>query len=122
MRTAPATVAALLLASALAACVPPRERLDGRSADGRTRVALDLRPTSVDSVQGSGVLRVAGRPVPVRLRGRWNDVGNGVRNLEATLQADTMAGERWALQWSASELIGSLREDGSSARVLLANE
>lgn len=109
MRTAAATIAALLLASTLAACVPPRERLDGQSADGRTRVAIDLRPVSVDSVQGSGILRLAGRPVPVRLAGRWKDVGNGIRSLEATLQADTMPAEQWALEWSVSDLNGSLR-------------
>jgi hypothetical protein len=106
-RLAPA--AALLLAATLAACVPPRESLDGQSVDGSTRVALDLQPVSVDSVHGQGTLRFAGRPVSVVLRGRWHDAGDGIRSLEATLQADTMSGERWSLEWSPSDLNGSLR-------------
>src|SRR3982074_3704837 len=119
MRRAP--VSALLLALALAACVPPRERLDGQSADGRTQVRRDLRPASGDSVKGSGILRVAGRPVTVVLRGRWNDVGDGIRSLHATLQADTMPEERWSLVWSPSDLNGSLRpaEGGDASAVEL---
>jgi hypothetical protein len=119
MRRAP--ISALLLALGLAACVPPRERLDGQSADGRTQVALDLRTASGDSVRGSGILRMAGRPVPVVLRGRWSDVGDGIRSLHATLQADTMPGERWALVWSPSDLNGSLRpaEGGDGSAVAL---
>jgi hypothetical protein len=116
MRRAP--ISALLVALALTACVPPRERLDGQSADGRTQVALDLRTASGDSVRGTGILRMAGRPVPVVLHGRWSDVGDGIRSLHATLQADTMPGRRWALVWSPSDLNGSLRpadgDDGSA--------
>jgi hypothetical protein len=107
--------AALLLAATLAACVPPRESLDGQSVDGRTRVALDLQSAVGDSVKGTGTLRLAGHPVSVRLRGRWNDVGDGVRSLEGTLQADTKPGERWAIEWSASDLNGSLRPVDSTA-------
>jgi hypothetical protein len=110
-----APAAALLLAATLAACVPPRESLDGQSRDGTTRVALDLQPTSVDSVRGTGTLRFAGRPVAVVLRGRWHDAGDGIRSLEATLQADTMPGERWALEWSPSDLNGSIRPADSTA-------
>jgi hypothetical protein len=114
-RLALAPAAALLLAATLAACMPPRERLDGQSRDGTTRVALDLQPISVDSVHGQGTLRLAGRPVPVQLRGRWHDVGDGIRSLEATLQSDTMSGERWSLQWSPSDLNGSIRPVDSIA-------
>ena len=119
MRRAP--VSALLLALSLAACVPPRERLDGESADGRTKVALDLRTASGDSVKGSGILRVAGRPVKVVLRGKWNDVGDGVRSLQATLQSDTTPDWRWSLVWSPSDLNGSLRpaDGGDGAAVVL---
>jgi hypothetical protein len=118
MRRAP--LLALPLALSLAACVPPRERLDGESADGRTRVALDLRPASGDSVRGSGILKVAGRPVPVVLRGKWNDNGDGIRSLDATLEADTMPDWRWSLVWSPSDLNGSLRPvDGDGAAVAL---
>jgi hypothetical protein len=116
-----APVSVLLVALALAACVPPQERLDGESADGRTRVALDLRPASGDSVRGTGILKVAGRPVPVVLRGKWNDIGDGVRSLDATLEADTMPDWRWSLVWSPSDLNGSLRPvdgDADSAVVL----
>jgi hypothetical protein len=113
-----ARLSVLLLALSLAACVPPRERLDGVSPDGRTRVALDLHTASGDSVKGSGILRVAGRPVKVVLRGKWNDVGDGVRSLQATLQSDTMPDWRWSLVWSPSDLNGSLRpvdgDDGSA--------
>ena len=104
-----APAAAVLLAAALAACVPPRESLDGQSLDGRTRVALDLQPVSVDSVRGHGTLHVAGHPVAVALQGHWRDAGDGVRSLEGTLQADTMPGERWTIEWSPSDLNGSLR-------------
>ncbi|MFL5607289.1 MAG: hypothetical protein ACJ8AD_12645 [Gemmatimonadaceae bacterium] len=119
MRRAP--LLALPLALSLAACVPPRERLDGESADGRTRVALDLRPASGDSVKGSGILRVAGRPVTVVLHGKWNDVGDGVRSLDATLEADTMPDWRWSLVWSPSDLNGSLRpvDGGDDSAVAL---
>jgi hypothetical protein len=112
-RLAPAAV--LLLAATLAACTPPRETLDGQSHDGTTSVALDLQPTSVDSVRGTGTLRLAGRPVPVVLHGRWHDAGDGIRSLEATLQADTMQGERWSLEWSPSDLNGSIRPADSTA-------
>jgi hypothetical protein len=120
MRRAP--LSALLVALSLAACVPPRERLDGESADGRTRVALDLRPASGDSVNGSGILRVAGRPVTVVLRGKWTDVGDGIRSLDATLQSDTMPDWRWSLVWSPSELNGSLRPaDGDVGSTVALN-
>src|SRR5258705_354975 len=120
MRRAP--LSALLLALSLAACVPPRERLDGESADGRTRVALDLRPASGDSVKGSGILRVAGRPVKVVLRGKWNEVGDGVRSLQATLQSNTMPDWRWSLVWSPSDLNGSLRPvDGGDGSAVVLN-
>ena len=93
----------------LIACVPPRERVDGLSPDGQTRVALDLRPAGGDSVLGSGTLKVAGRPHTVVVSGHWNDVGDGVRSLEATLQSDTTPMERWAIEWSPSTLAGSIR-------------
>jgi hypothetical protein len=109
-----APLSALLLAATFAACVPPRESVDGESVDGRTRVALDIRPVSGDSVSGTGTLRVAGRPVPVRLSGRWNERGDGIRSLEGTLQADTATGERWVIAWSPSELNGSLRDEGGA--------
>jgi hypothetical protein len=95
--------------SLVSACVPPREHLDGRSADGRTRVAIELRPSGGDSVRGRGMLQLAGKPRAVELKGRWNDAGDGVRSLEATLQADTTPDERWALDWSPVTLNGSLR-------------
>ncbi len=110
-RRLPFAVAALFLA----ACVPPRERVDGLSRDGSTRVSLDLRPAGIDSVLGSGTLQVAGRPHTVVVAGRWNDAGDGVRNLEATLQSDTTPAERWAIEWSPSELEGSIRIASSSA-------
>ena len=91
------------------ACVPPRERVDGLSPDGSTRVSLDLRPAGIDSVLGSGTLQVEGRPHTVVVAGRWNDVGDGVRSLEATLQSDTTPAERWAIEWSPSTLAGSIR-------------
>lgn len=100
----------LAAAAALAtACVPPRERVDGLSPDGSTRVSLDLRPAGIDSVLGTGTLQMAGQPHTVVVAGRWNDVGDGVRNLEATLQSDTTPGERWAIEWSPSTLEGSIR-------------
>lgn len=97
------------LASAITACVPPRERVAGRSRDGGTVVELDLRPAAGDSVLGTGTLRVAGRPHTVVLRGRWNEQTDGMRRLAATLQADTMPGERWSLEWSPVSLDGTLR-------------
>lgn len=109
IRRLPLAAAALLIA----ACVPPRERVDGLSRDGSTHVTLDLRPAGIDSVLGSGVLRVAGRPHTVVVAGRWNDIGDGVRNLEATLQSDTTPSERWAIQWSPSTLEGSIRDASS---------
>lgn len=96
-------------AALFAACVPPRERVDGLSPDGSTRVSLDLRPAGIDSVLGTGTLQVAGEPHTVVVAGRWNDVGDGVRSLEATLQSDTTPGERWAIKWSPSTLEGSIR-------------
>jgi hypothetical protein len=109
MRRPILATSALVLALSLAACVPPREHVDGMSADGRTQVMLELRPVSGDSVQGSGTLRVAGHPRTVVLRGRWNEMGDGLRSLDATLQADTTPDERWALSWSPVTLNGSLR-------------
>ena len=118
MRTI-ARTALLLAAGVLAACVPPRERLDGVSPDGSTFLALDLRPTAGDSVRGAGVLKVAGRPRPVVLQGRWNERGDGLRKLEATVRADAAPGERWALEWSPSSLVGSLRAADSDATIAL---
>lgn len=103
-----------LSAFAITACVPPREHLDGRSADGLTRVAVELRPAGGDSVRGSGTLELAGRPRVVELAGRWNDAGDGIRSLEATLRSDTTPDERWALEWSPSTLNGSLRGGGAA--------
>lgn len=102
-------------AALLSACVPPRERVDGLSPDGSTRVSLDLRPAGIDSVLGTGVLQVEGRPHTVIVAGRWNDVGDGVRNLEATLQSDTTPAERWAIEWSTSTLEGSIRVANADA-------
>jgi len=96
-------------ASLFTACVPPRERVEGLSPDGSTRVSLDLRPAGIDSVLGTGTLQVAGRPHTVVVAGRWNDVGDGARSLEATLQSDTTPAERWAIEWSTTELEGSIR-------------
>lgn len=110
----------------LTACVPPRERVDGLSPDGSTRVSLDLRPAGIDSVLGTGTLQVAGQPHTVVVAGRWNDVGDGVRSLEATLQSDTTPSERWAIEWSPSTLEGSIRHsrygtaDDASAAVPIA--
>ena len=95
--------------AAFVACVPPRERVEGLSSDGSTRVSLDLRPAGIDSVLGTGTLQVAGRPHTVLVAGRWNDVGDGVRSLQATLQSDTTPDERWAIEWSTSTLEGSIR-------------
>lgn len=101
---------AIAVAAALfTACVPPRERVEGLSPDGSTRVSLDLQPAGIDSVLGTGTLQVAGQPHTVVVAGRWNDVGDGVRSLEATLQSDTTPSERWAIEWSATALEGSLR-------------
>lgn len=99
----------LALASVLAACVPPREHVDGRSADGGTAVELDLHSAAGDSVLGSGTIRVAGHPRAVVLHGQWSDKGDGIRQLAATLQADTMPAEQWTLEWSPVSLNGSLR-------------
>jgi hypothetical protein len=109
MRRSLLVVVVVAASSTLAACVPPREHVDGRSADGRTAVDLDLHAASGDSVMGTGTVRVAGRPRAVVLRGKWDDKGDGVRHLAATLQADTMPGERWALEWSPLSLDGTLR-------------
>jgi len=106
------TLRVLSLAAAAAlvtACVPPRERVVGLSPDGSTRVSLDLRPAGIDSVLGTGVLQVKGQPHTVIVAGRWNDVGDGVRSLEATLQSDTTPAERWAIEWSTTTLEGSIR-------------
>lgn len=111
LRRLPLLAAALLLT----ACVPPRERVDGLSRDGSTRISLDLRPAGIDSVLGSGTLQVAGRPHTVVVAGRWTDIGDGVRNLEATLQSDTTPTERWAIEWSPSTLEGSIRVASGNA-------
>lgn len=111
LRRLPFLAAALVLT----ACVPPRERVDGLSRDGSTRVSLDLRPAGIDSVLGSGTLQLAGRPHTVVVAGKWNDIGDGVRNLEATLQSDTTPSERWAIEWSPSTLEGSIRVASSNA-------
>ena len=113
MRHAPLCLLSLAAAFILTACVPPRERVDGLSSDGTTRVSLDLQPAGIDSVLGSGTLQVAGRPHTVVVAGRWNDVGDGVRSLEATLQSDTTPGDRWAIEWSPSTLEGSIRHASS---------
>lgn len=102
----PAVAVAVVL---FTACVPPRERVEGLSPDGSTRVSLDLQPAGIDSVLGTGTLQVAGQPHTVVVAGRWNDVGDGVRSLEATLQSDTTPSERWAIEWSTTALEGSLR-------------
>lgn len=102
----------LSVASAAAlftACVPPRERVDGLSPDGSTRVSLDLRPAGIDSVLGSGTVQVEGRPHTVVVAGRWNDIGDGARSLQATLQSDTTPADRWAIEWSTTALEGSIR-------------
>lgn len=109
MRSPLAALSVLVAASAFTACVPPREHVDGRSADGGTAVELDLHPASGDSVLGTGTLRVAGQPRTVVLHGHWNDKGDGARQLAATLQADTTPDERWALEWSPVSLNGTLR-------------
>jgi hypothetical protein len=115
LRSALSRLSLLAATLLLAACVPPRERVDGLSRDGSTRVSLDLRPAGIDSVLGSGTLRVAGQPHTVVVAGRWNDIGDGVRNLEATLQSDTTPADRWAIEWSPSTLEGSIREASSRA-------
>lgn len=97
-------------ATLFTACVPPRERVEGLSPDGSTRVSLDLRPAGIDSVLGTGTLQLAGQPHTVVVSGRWNDQGDGVRSLEATLQSDTTPSERWAIEWSSTELEGSIRK------------
>jgi hypothetical protein len=104
-------------AALFSACVPPRERVEGLSPDGSTRVSLDLRPAGIDSVLGTGTLQVAGQPHTVVVTGRWNDVGDGVRSLEATLQSDTTPAERWAIEWSTTSLEGSLRHTSPGASV-----
>jgi len=100
------------------ACVPPRERVEGLSPDGSTRVSLDLRPAGIDSVLGTGTLQVEGRPHTVVVAGRWNDVGDGVRSLEATLQSDTTPTERWAIEWSTTALEGSIRHANNASDVV----
>jgi hypothetical protein len=113
---------ALSAAAALfTACVPPRERVEGLSPDGSTRVSLDLRPAGIDSVLGTGTLQVAGRPHTVVVAGRWNDVGDGVRSLEATLQSDTTPTERWAIEWSTTTLDGSIRGTGEVVPIATPN-
>jgi hypothetical protein len=102
-------------AALFTACVPPRERVEGLSPDGSTRVSLDLQPAGIDSVLGTGTLQVAGQPHTVVVAGRWNDVGDGVRSLEATLQSDTTPAERWAIEWSTTSLAGSLRHTSPGA-------
>lgn len=109
MRRSLRSVLTLALALITSACVPPREHVDGTSADGLTRVALDLRPAGGDSVRGSGTVQVAGHPRTVVVLGRWTEIGDGLRSLEALLQVDTVPGERWALEWSPVTLNGSLR-------------
>jgi hypothetical protein len=106
----------LLVATTLTACVPPREQVQGRSADGRTALELELQPSAEDSVLGTGTLRVAGHPRAVRVRGHWSDQGDGVRHLAATLQADTTPSERWALSWSPGSLEGSIRSAAADRR------
>ena len=119
------TLSIAAAAALFTACVPPRERVEGLSPDGSTRVSLDLQPAGIDSVLGTGTLQVAGHPHTVVVAGRWNDVGDGVRSLEATLQSDTTPGERWAIEWSTTALEGSLRHtspgtDGSRDIVPIA--
>ena len=117
-------IAALSAAACMSACVPPREQVDGRSADGRTTVMLDLRPASGDSVVGSGVVRLAGAPHAVRLRGQWREKGDGLRRLAATLQSDSTPTERWSLEWSPVSLDGTIRlgdADSTAADVALAS-
>lgn len=118
------SVALVALAVVASACVPPREQVDGRSADGRTTVQLDLRPTSGDSVRGTGIVRLAGAPHAVKLRGQWHEKGDGLRRLAATLQSDSTPNERWSLEWSPVSLDGTLREgeaDSAAAHVALAS-
>jgi hypothetical protein len=107
-------IALSAIALLAAACVPPRERVVALSSDGQTRVTLELRPAGIDSVLGTGTLQMAGRPHSVEVAGRWNDVGDGIRSLEATLQSDTAPRERWAIEWSTSTLDGSIRHTGDA--------
>ena len=109
------TLSIAAAAALFTACVPPRERVEGLSPDGSTRVSLDLRPAGIDSVLGSGTVQVEGRPHTVVVAGRWNDIGDGVRSLEATLQSDTTPAERWAIEWSTTSLAGSLRHTSPGA-------
>jgi hypothetical protein len=118
----PRLAAAAVILALTAACTPPRERVAGRSADGRTAVELDLSPASGDSVLGTGTLRVAGRPTTVVLHGRWREQDNGLRRLDATLQSDTVPGERWSLDWSPVSLDGSIRRSDDTAVALLTLE
>lgn len=111
MRRQHRLIPALLTLAAFAACVPPRERVEGRSADGRMALHLDLRPAAGDSVLGTGTLRVGGQPRAVMLRGTWREKGDGLRRLAATLQSDTMPGEHWSLEWSPVSLDGTIRRD-----------
>jgi hypothetical protein len=111
MRRPPLAAPALVVLAALCACVPPRERVEGRSADGHLAVQLDLQPASGDSVLGSGTVRIAGHPRTVVLRGAWHEKGDGLRRLAATLQSDTMPNEHWSLDWSPVSLDGTIRRD-----------
>jgi hypothetical protein len=120
MRRPILSVSLLALGLSLAACVPPREHVDGYSADGRTQVVLELQPISGDSVHGTGTLRVAGKPRTVVLRGRWNEIGDGLRSLDATLSADTTPDERWALSWSPVTLNGSIRSSETADGLAVA--
>jgi len=112
--------ALLVVLPLLAACSPPRERVAGRSPDGRTTVDLEVQPAAGDSVLGTGTLRVAGQPRRVILRGTWNGQDNGLRRLHATLVSDTMPGEHWSLEWSPVSLDGSLVPAGDHHAVALA--
>jgi hypothetical protein len=121
MRPPRLALAALVAATGLSACVPPREQVEGRSADGRMAVHLDLRPAAGDSVLGTGTVHVRGQPRTVVLRGHWSEKGDGLRRLAATLQSDTMPGEHWSLEWSPVSLDGTIRRvDGSDDRATVS--
>src|SRR5690348_5772393 len=111
---------AIAVAAALfTACVPPRERVEGLSPDGSTRVSLDLQPAGIDSVLGTGTLQVAGQPHTVVVAGRWNDVGDGVRSHEEPHQSDPTPSARWAIESATTAPEGSLRptsRDDSGSR------
>ena len=115
------SAAFVALAATASACVPPREQVDGRSADGRMTVQLDLRPMSGDSVGGSGIVRLAGAPHVVKLRGQWHEKGDGLRRLAATLQSDSTPTERWSLEWSPVSRDGTIRDgEADSAAIQVA--